>query len=701
MGYNPSSIALDGASWHWSEEQQSLPKSAVKYHNIAVAISLNAPQLEAVRYLDGPLLVLAGAGSGKTGVITHKIAHLLDAGGYAASQIAAITFTNKAAREMQQRIATMVEPKAAKALTISTFHALGVNILRTDARHLQLKSRFSIFDADDAFAIVAELTRSTDKQFIRRTQWQISAWKNALVDPDRAESSATDDSEAGAARVYRNYDFTLRAYQAVDFDDLILLPVRLFSTDQDALQRWRDRLRYLLVDEYQDTNGAQYQLLRLLSGEPGNFTAVGDDDQAIYAWRGADVENLRRIQVDYPALKVIKLEQNYRSTVRILKAANTLIGNNPKVFEKRLWSELGHGDAIHVAAMKDEEHEAESVVMRLAAHKFQHRTTFSDYAILYRGNHQARVFEQYLRNEHIPYRLSGGQSFFDRAEIRDLVAYLRLICNPDDDPAFIRAATTPKRGIGTHTLETLGTYAGERHVGMFEAVFEVPFSARVKPQQLAPLTTFGDFINRMAWRAEREPAGQVLADLLAAIDYQAHLFDSLDTREAETRWDNVQKFVGWLGTKGEVEGKNLLALAQTIALISMLDGKDDALDAVQLTTIHAAKGLEFEHVFLVGVEEEILPHRESVQAGNIDEERRLMYVAITRARQQLFVSHALKRRRGQEWQVCEPSRFIAEMGKDDLRMTGENRDATASRATGSANLTALKSLLGKKALGAI
>ncbi|HVK55906.1 MAG TPA: UvrD-helicase domain-containing protein [Burkholderiales bacterium] len=656
---------------------------------------LNSPQMEAVRYVDGPLLVLAGAGSGKTRVITHKIAHLVSECGFKASEVAAITFTNKASREMQERISGMAQGQLMKGVTISTFHALGMKILRAEAQHLGLKSRFSILDADDAYAILAELTGSVDKKTIRGVQWKISSWKNALVSPDEAETLAANEEEVTAARAYRNYDLTLRAYQATDFDDLILLPVRLFSENFEVLQRWQSKLRYFLVDEYQDTNGAQYRLLRLMCGDTGRFTAVGDDDQAIYAWRGANVENLRTLQTDYPRLKVIKLEQNYRSTVRILKAANALIANNPKLFEKRLWSDLGFGDAIQVTAMKNEEHEAESVVMRLGGHKFQNRTKFSDYAILYRGNHQARVFEQYLRNERIPYRLSGGQSFFDKAEIKDLVAYLRLIVNADDDPAFIRAVTTPRRGIGAQTLETLGSYAGERNVSMFTAVFETPMVSRLKPQPLAALTTFCNFVNRIADRAEREPAGVVLADLLAAIDYQLFLFDTLETRDAEGRWDNVQKFVAWLSGKGETDGKSLLELTQTVALMNLLEGREEEMDAVQLTTIHAAKGLEFPYVFLVGAEEGILPHQESVDGDKTDEERRLMYVAITRARNQLFVSHCLKRRRGQEWRPCEPSRFINEMGADDLHFSGEKRDAAGSRAEGSANLAALKALLNK------
>jgi ATP-dependent DNA helicase Rep len=657
-------------------------------------VSLNPRQIEAVRYVDGPLLVLAGAGSGKTRVITHKIAHLVGRG-YAPKHVAAITFTNKAAREMQERISAMAPGnKAVRELTISTFHALGVKILRAEAAALDLKPRFSILDSDDAFAILAQLIGSVDKQTVRRAQWQISSWKNALLSPDEAQARASDEHEATLARAYRQYDLTLRAYQAVDFDDLIGLPVRLFSEHGEALARWRDRLRYVLVDEYQDTNGAQYRLLRLLCGEAGRFTAVGDDDQAIYAWRGANVENLNTLQSDYPQLKVIKLEQNYRSTGRILQAANTLIANNPKLFEKRLWSELGAGEPIQVTAMKDEEHEAESVVMRLAAHRIQHRTAYADYAILYRGNHQARVFEQYLRNQRIPYRLSGGQSFFERAEIKDLTAYLRLIANVDDDPAFIRAVTTPRRGIGPQTLEALGAYAGERQMSMFAAVYELGLAARLKPQQLAPLQAFCDFVNRIGHRAEQgEPAKDVLSDLLSAIDYRSFLFDSLDTRDAETRWDNVQKFTAWLADKAEADEKTLLELTQTVALMNLLEGRNEEADAVSLSTIHAAKGLEFSCVFLVGAEEGILPHRESAEDGKIDEERRLMYVAVTRARKQLFVTYCQKRRRGKEWQTCEPSRFIAELGAEATN-AAVKRDPD-DRSDGIASLAALKALLAK------
>ncbi|HQW21218.1 MAG TPA: UvrD-helicase domain-containing protein, partial [Rhodocyclaceae bacterium] len=471
---------------------------------------LNPPQREAVHYLDGPLLVLAGAGSGKTRVITQKIAYLIEECSIQPHHIAAITFTNKAAREMQERIGKRLPGRPLEGLTVSTFHALGARILRQEAKQCGLKPNFSILDASDSAGIVGELLRNADKAQIRAVQSRISMWKNSLLMPEAALEVAQDALERGAARLFAEYERTLRAYQAVDFDDLIRLPALLFESDAEVLSRWQGRLRYLLVDEYQDTNRCQYQMLKSLAGPRAAFTAVGDDDQSIYAWRGADVENLNTLKEDFPQLKVIKLEQNYRSTTRILKAANSLIANNPKLFEKRLWSERGHGAEIRGHVCRDGEHEAELVVMKLQAHKFEHRGAFRDYAILYRGNHQARVFEQYLRDQRIPYLLSGGQSFFDRAEIKDLTAYLRLIGNDNDDPAFIRAVTTPKRGVGGMTLEALGRYAGERHIGLFAAAFEAGAESHVSSRQLASVREFGSFIHRLATRAAHEAARQVL-----------------------------------------------------------------------------------------------------------------------------------------------------------------------------------------------
>ena len=649
---------------------------------------LNAPQRAAVNYTDGPCLVLAGAGSGKTRVITQKIAYLIESCGYEPKNIAALTFTNKAAAEMRERVAKLLkEPAMAKQLTVSTFHSLGVHILRREAKHVGLKERFSIMDSDDCFAIVQDLSATTDKAVIRRIQHTMSLWKNALLTPDEAIAQAKDENEAQAARIYRNYLATLASYQAVDFDDLIRLPVELFRHDEAARDRWQRRLRYLLLDEYQDTNTCQYELVKLLVTGPGKkpmFTAVGDDDQAIYAWRGATMENLRTLQEDFSDLKLIKLEQNYRSSTRILQAANAVIGNNPKLFEKTLWSELGTGDPIRVMAMDDDEAEADQVAIMLSAHKFERRANFSDYAILYRGNHQARILEKALRRERIPYVMSGGQSFFDRAEIKDIVSYLRLIANGDDDPAFIRAVTTPRRGIGQATLEALGEFSGQWQCSLFDAVFKGGIEAKLSERQLIPLREFCDFINQLEARASRvgaagtgENAGAVLDDLMKAIDYEAYLYGTFDEKQAQDKWQNVLDFISWLkekgngGRDGTDAEKSLLELTQMVALMGMLEGRDQEPDAVRMSTLHAAKGLEFGHVFMVGVEEGILPHKGDPDASpddyaqRIEEERRLMYVGITRAQRSLTITWCKKRKRVRESVPCEPSRFIKEMRLDE------------------------------------
>jgi ATP-dependent DNA helicase Rep len=660
---------------------------------------LNAPQRDAIHYLDGPLLVLAGAGSGKTRVITFKIAHLVRHAGISARNIAAITFTNKAAREMLERIGKLMTPGELRGLTVSTFHSLGMQMLRQEAPHLGYKPQFSILDAFDAGKIVADILLSTHKEEVRKVQTQISLWKNDFRTPEDTLADAANEWETLCARTYLAYQDTLTAYQAMDFDDLIRLPVQLLRSNAEVLERWQNKLRYLLIDEYQDTNTCQYQMVKLLTGVRGMFTAVGDDDQSIYAWRGANMENLRLLQQDFPKLKIIKLEQNYRSTARILRAANSVIANNPKLFEKQLWSELGLGEPIHIVQCKDEEHEAEVVVQRLLAHKFEHRTDFKDYAILYRGNYQARIFEQALRNQRIPYQMSGGQSFFDKPEIKDVIAYMRLISNPDDDPALIRALTTPRRGVGAGTLEKLGAYAGMRQKSLFAAAHEEGFQHQVQAAQLDPLLDFCRLISSLQYRATREPAGALALEMLQTIGYEAWLYDSEEPRPAETKWKNVLELVAWLGKKGEENGKSLIDLTQTIALITMLEGRDEGeVDAVKLSTLHASKGLEYPHVFLVGVEEGILPHQESVDNGMIEEERRLMYVGITRAQRSLTLSYCVKRRRAGEWQFIEPSRFIDEIDPQDVRHFGKpGAEPLVSRSEGKAKLANLSAMLSAKA----
>ena len=663
---------------------------------------LNPPQREAVRHVDGPLLVLAGAGSGKTRVITAKIAHLVERG-VDPSRIVAITFTNKAAREMRERAQALLKSqgKAGEAakVVVATFHALGLKILRIEAKAAGLKPGFSIFDPADLESVVAELIATSDRGRARSAQWKISAWKNALVSPATALKEAKDDDETIAARAYANYGEALAAYQAVDFDDLIVRVVELLERDADVRARWQAKCAHVLVDEYQDTNPAQYRLLRALVGERTPFTAVGDDDQAIYGWRGATVDNLASLPRDYPDLKVVKLEQNYRSTVRILRSANALIANNPKLFDKRLWSDLGNGEAIRVVPAADDEAEAEAVVRRLSALKFERRAKFSDFAILYRGNHQARVFETALRGQNMPYEVSGGQSLFDKSEVKDFVSYLRLIANDDDDPAFVRAVTTPKRGIGQATLARLGDIASARHESLFAAVYAAESADAIPAKQHATLTAFCGLINNLRSRAEREPAGRLLEELYQATGYEEWLVATLDKREAKDKTQSVRDLIDWLSRKGENDDRNLLELTQLVALITMLEGREgEGVDAVRLSTLHAAKGLEFPHVFLVGLEEGLLPHRESVETGKIDEERRLMYVGITRAQATLHLSYCRRRKRAGEMMSCTPSRFIGELAQEDLRYADTPLppdEAAKEKAAGSERLKSLKAMLAR------
>jgi ATP-dependent DNA helicase Rep len=664
--------------------------------------SLNAAQRDAVRYDDAPLLVLAGAGSGKTRVITAKVAHLVERG-VEPSKIVAITFTNKAAREMRERAQNALKQAgasaASSAVSISTFHSFGLAIVREEAAALALKRGFSIFDPADIEPIVAELAATTDRARTRAIQWKISQWKNALVEPADALRAAGDEQELAAARVYASYDDALRTYQAVDFDDLITLPAALFDRDAAARERWQARCAHLLIDEYQDTNAAQYRLFRHLVGAATPFTAVGDDDQAIYGWRGATLDNLAALPHDYPNLRVIKLEQNYRSTVRILRCANALIGNNPKLFDKRLWTELAHGEPLRVAPAADEEAEAEGVVRRLLGHKFERRTRFADYAILYRGNHQARTFETALRAQSIPYEVSGGQSMFDRTEIKDVIAYLRLVANDDDDPAFVRALGVPKRGVGQTTLRHLGDVAHRHGTSLFAAVFAPMLAQFVPARQRAALEAFCALINGLRYRAEREPAGRLLDEMLRSIGYADWLTATLDRRDAQSRTQSVDDFVAWLARKGEADGKNLLELTQMVALITMLEGREeDTADAVRLSTLHAAKGLEFPHVFLTGLEEGVLPHREAVEAGSVDEERRLMYVGLTRAQETLHLSYCSTRKRAGEKVDCAPSRFLAELAQEDLRYADRALsadEAAQAKTSGNARLAALKALVSR------
>ncbi|MDH4050519.1 MAG: UvrD-helicase domain-containing protein [Rubrivivax sp.] len=653
-----------------------------------MADTLNPAQLEAVHHLRGPCLVLAGAGSGKTRVISHKIVRLLQ-DGLAPAQIAAITFTNKAAQEMRERARALAGPRAAKELAVSTFHSLGVRLLREDGERIGLKPSFSILDSDDVLGLLRDAGACTDNAQARRWQWTISLWKNQGLDADGAAAVATDEHERSAARLMQRYQERLAAYQAVDFDDLIGLPLKLLRCDAEARARWQQRFRHILVDEVQDTNAVQYELLRQLLGERGLFTAVGDDDQSIYGWRGATIDNLKRLPQDYPALKLIALEQNYRSTGQILRAANAVIAHNPKLFEKKLWSELGDGDPVRVLECDGEEHEAERAVARIQALRSEGADggalRFADFAVLYRANHQARAFEQKLRAAQIPYRVSGGQSFFDRAEIRDLVAWLRLLVNHDDDPAFLRAVGTPKRGIGHQTLATLGEFAAARRISLFEALFAPSLPSVLNVKQVQSLHEFGRAAADLACRAGQAEGGDAARALLAGwlddIGYEQHLHDSEDSeRLAAARWVNVTDFVDWIVRRCEGEDgqrQTVLQVAQTINVILSLAERGEEQDVVTLSTLHAAKGLEWPHVVLAGVNEGLLPFRsddEAMTPERLQEERRLMYVGITRARRTLVVSTLRRRKRGRETVPGVPSRFIAEMKLDEARTREDPRE---------------------------
>jgi len=662
-----------------------------------MSAGLNLAQLDAVNHLGGPCLVLAGAGSGKTRVITHKIARLIQAG-LAADRVAAITFTNKAAAEMRERAGQLVGRDAKKVL-ICTFHALGVRLLREDGEALGLKKQFSILDTDDITSLLKDCGTTTDAATARQWQWTISAWKSAGLDSAAALAQARDEHERTTALIMQRYEERLVAYQAVDFDDLIALPLKLLSLHEAVRAKWQQKMGHVLVDEYQDTNATQYELLKLLVGERARFTAVGDDDQSIYGWRGATLDNLKRLPQDFPQLKVIKLEQNYRSTSAILRAANAVIGPNPKLFPKTLWSELGEGEPVRVVDADNEEHEAERAVARIQSLRATSpHKEWRDFAILYRANHQAKGFEQSLRKAQIPYKVSGGQSFFDKAEIRDLCAWLRLITNNDDDPAFLRAATTPKRGIGHTTLQQLGAFATQYKLSLFAALFSHSLPSAVSGRAITALHEFGRQVNDLEYRARHtlgaEAARAFLTDWLKDIGYEQHLLDSEENdKVAAARWGNVQEFCDWIagrcggqvddaaGTAVESERKSLLEVVQTIALISTLSDREQDQNVVTLSTLHAAKGLEWPHVMLVGVNEGLLPFKIDDDSGSadaqqlrIEEERRLMYVGITRAQRTLAVSWLKRRKKGRDSVPGAPSRFIAEMALDQATVKEDPRE---------------------------
>ncbi len=638
--------------------------------------NLNPQQKKAVEHIGTPLLVLAGAGSGKTRVIITKISWLIRKAGINAKNIAAITFTNKAAREMKQRVKALLHKEEAKGLTISTFHTLGLNIIRREYKTLGYKAGFTIFDAQDTATIIKELTlkeADVDVDNDNDHRWIISRWKNDFISPAKAYEMATTSEELLSARVYERYQRQLKAYNALDFDDLIVLPVQLFNEHPDILKKWQLKLRYLLVDEYQDTNICQYNLVKQLVGVRSGLTVVGDDDQSIYAWRGARPENIMQLSSDYPSLKVIKLEQNYRSTSRILESANQVIANNPHLYDKNLWSALGEGERITILPCRTAEHEVEKVVNEIMKYVFRDRAEYKDFAILYRSNHQSRLFERALRDNNISYKITGGTSFFERTEVKDTLAYLRLISNSADDAAFLRVVNTPKREIGASTLEKLGSYANQRNVSLFTASTELGFAQQISARARARLERFTYWVNEMMLlNKELEPQA-IVNKIIIETDYAEWLqHTSSSPKMAERRMQNVNEIVDWVKRLyDDGDGKETLAdIVSHMALMDILERnkeEDKEQNDVSLMTLHTAKGLEFPYVFMVGVEEEILPHVNSMDDNKgLEEERRLTYVGITRAKKQLTISFAKTRKRYGESITCEPSRFLEELPEEHI-----------------------------------
>lgn len=670
-------------------------------------MKLNPQQDAAVKFIGGPCLVLAGAGSGKTRVIINKIAYLIQECELPARHIAAVTFTNKAAREMRERINAQLPKSATRGLTISTFHTLGLEILKKEYRQLGYKANFSLFDDQDSFALLKELTAGEyngDKELIRKLQNRISSWKNDLTLPELALQQTQDAETISLANYYLQYSKMLKACNAFDFDDLILLPTLLFQHQTETRERWQQKIRYLLVDEYQDTNTSQYELVKWLVGERRRFTVVGDDDQSIYSWRGARPQNLVLLKKDFPELQVIKLEQNYRSAERILKAANILIANNPHEFEKKLFSVNGYGVPLKVLPCKHEEDEADKVVAEIISHRFSNRSQYRDYAILYRGNHQARVFEKALMTNRIPYRISGGTSFFARSEIKDVMAYLRLLVNQDDDNALLRIINVPRREIGHATLEKIGNLANQLQISLFAACCHPELAQVLPARSLQTVTQFADWINQLADNAQRAEASEAIRDLIRQSHYEAWLFETSNSpKAAEMALKNVNELYRWivemLEGKDDEPAMTINEVVSKLCLRDMLERQEqeDQADQVQLLTLHASKGLEFPYVFMVGMEEGILPHQTSIDEDNVEEERRLAYVGITRAQRELIFTYARERRQYGETIKPEPSRFLQELPQDDLEWQKPEQTKTAEQRqqTAATNIARLRQLLNK------
>ncbi len=636
---------------------------------------LNPAQRAAVEHVQGPLLVVAGAGSGKTRVLTMRIARLIDAAGVPPSRIFAVTFTNKAAGEMKDRVGRLLGQDPS-GLWIGTFHSLSARLLRREAEALGFTRQFTIYDEDDRLSLIKRLMEqrghSTKLFPPKMVQSLISSAKNRMTSPDEMASGSPFDRLAQvAADVFRVMGPALKAQNAMDFDDLMLHPLTLFRERPDRLQYYQERFAFLLVDEFQDTNAAQYQLVKQLGSRHQNVCAVGDDDQSIYGWRGADVRNMQTFQHDFPGTQVVRLEENYRSTKVVLDAANAVIAENKGRIGKTLRTKRGGGEAITVLAAADERDEAEWVVKEFRTRSANGDWGWDQMAVLYRTNSQSRAMEEAFRRAGVPYRIIGAISFYDRREVKDLLAYLRLVANPSDDEAFLRAAQVPRRGLGESSLATLQETAAKWGRSLLSVAATADLVPELRPNVREALRKFATLLGDLTERSGHWPPAQILEQIIQATGYEQFLM--ADGPEGADRWDNVRELVASAAEWSEVvepdeeSGTPLERFLAEAALLSSHDSIQGAGNGVTLMTLHTAKGLEWPVVALTGMEDGLFPlARAEEQADGLEEERRLCYVGITRAKDKLYLTWARARRRGGELRPGRPSRFLEALPRDGL-----------------------------------
>ncbi|CAL4325831.1 UvrD-helicase domain-containing protein [Buchnera aphidicola] len=638
-------------------------------------MSLNSIQKNAIHCTNGPCLILAGAGSGKTKVIINKIIHLIKNCQYQPENIVAVTFTNKAAHEIKIRLAKYLNAIHIKNMIISTFHSLGLEIIRKEIKSFDLDINFCIFDEKDQLSLLKTIIDKKieyNKKFLKKILFMISYWKNNFFTPEAAKISAKSTLEQECALLYKKYNWHLRQSNALDFDDLICIPVLLLKNNKKIRNDWKKKISYFLVDEYQDTNNSQYALLKILTNENSNFTLVGDDDQSIYSWRGAKLENILSLQKDYPNLRIIKMEQNYRSSKRIIKVANSLISNNVNYFQKKLFSNLDYGKKITIIIGDNEEQEAEKIVEKIIYEKSKKKMHYKDCAILYRGNYQAQIFEKIFIKKNIPYNISISTSFFSRPEIKDILSYLRIIINPNDDYAFIRILNIPSRKMGVITLQKIKKIALEKNISLFTVIKNLKEHHLFNTNTLKKLNSFSSWIEKKYLISSSNPL-KILNTIIEDIEYESWLSKTLkEPEKIKISMNNIYVLLKWC--KSMLKGSEIeipMTLSQIIAKMTLRDiveenKESDINDTVKLMTLHASKGLEFSFVFIIGMIDGILPNYRSINDNKIEEERRLTYVGITRAKNKLFLSLCRKRNEYGKWLDAEPSRFLFELPREDL-----------------------------------